>query len=147
MDISSFGITNNVQLANLAALRNIPIKDINFSDDINIYNKNNANEQAYIINLGDIEMGGSHWCALWCEGEGAFYFDSYGCAPDDIIIQKLMNAGYKNFYYNNGYEFQRINEQLCGPWCLMFLYYMKEFNRLSLSNRFKKMTNRYIDTV
>lgn len=141
--IQAYGISSNSQLANFAKGINLPLIEINFAEDIII-----TQDGAYIINLGDLHIGGTHWTGLWIEDNEAFYFDSYGVAPEDILVAKI-HAYNPNIIlaYNNGYEFQLFDEELCGMWVLMFFHFMTINRGLSLEQRFKKMTERYVDTI
>lgn len=140
--IRAYGITSNSQLRQFAKTADFVINDINYAEDIDI-----DRDGAYIINLGDKEIGGTHWTALWIDGRDAFYFDSFGVPMEDILIDKLKAYGIKQLWYNHGFEFQRLDQQLCGLWCLMFFHYMRNNTELSLNDRFKKMAERYIDTL
>lgn len=136
-----YGVTSDYQLQELAYKAKIPLVEINFAEDIKI-DRNGA----YIINLGDRQISGTHWTGLWIEGNSAFYFDSFAGPPEDILIKKIKDYGIKFLIFNSEYEFQRIEENLCGVWVLMFLYFMN-LRKGSIEDRFKKMYDRYEDTI
>lgn len=137
--ISAYGISSNTQLEGFANNIGLPINEINYAEDITI-----DGDGAYIINLAERGRG-THWTGLWIENGSAFYFDSYGVGPEDILIEKLRGK-VDSLSYNDKYEFQRFEEELCGMWVLMFLHYMRSGTG-SLDSRFKKMKDRYVDTV
>ena len=140
--IEAYGISTNNQLANFAKGIDLPLVEIGFAEDIMI-NKDGA----FIVNLGSNQIGGTHWTGLWIENGHAFYDDSYGVAPEDILVKKIGDYGVSDLSYNDGYEFQRFEEELCGMWVLMFFYFMSINKNLSLDERFKKMTEHYVDTI
>jgi hypothetical protein len=142
--IQTYGISSNTQLANFAKSIGLPLIEINFAEDITI-----NSDGAYIINLGDLHIGGTHWTGLWIEANQAFYFDSYGVAPEDILIAKIQSYNSSiEISFNDGYEFQLFDEELCGMWVLMFFHFMIAGRPYeSLDERFKKMTERYADTI
>jgi len=152
--VQAYGISSNTQLANFAKSIDLPLIEINFAEDITI-----NSDGAYIINLGDLHIGGTHWTGLWIEGNQAFYFDSYGVAPEDILVAKIQNYNRAHrahdtsgvylsieIAFNDGYEFQLFDEELCGMWVLMFFHFMTS-SHVPLAERFKKMTERYVDTI
>lgn len=153
--IKAYGISTNTQLSEFAKNDEIPLIEINFAENI-LINKDGA----YIINLGESGHG-THWTGLWVEKKKAldsggaqssppreaFYFDSYGVGPEDILIKKLKAYGIKDLKYNKGFEFQRYEEELCGMWVLMFFHYMDKNKKLPLEQRFKKMVKHYVDTL
>ena len=142
--IQAYGISSDTQLANFARGAGVPLVGIDFAEDIDI-----NQDGAYIINLGDSHIGGTHWTGLWIEGNSALYVDSYGVAPEDVLIAKIhaYNADI-DLVYNDGYEFQLYDESLCGMWVLMFFHFMAATpSHVPLTERFKKMTQRYADTI
>jgi hypothetical protein len=144
--IEAYGITTNTQLRELADSISIPLNDINYAEALNI-----DKDGGYIVNLGNDSIGGTHWTALWLENKKAFYFDSFAGPPPDMLVAKLKRLKVHELYYNESYEFQKIDETLCGVWCMVFLHYMNKKKwrgrTLTLCNRFKKMTEQYIDTL
>lgn len=138
-----YGITSDSQLIDICNRLNIKLNNVGFVED-NDYNINGS----YIINLGNNELGGTHWTSLFIEDNKAFYFDSFAGPPEDILIKKLQDYGIvKNLYYNNKFEFQKINEDLCGIWCIVFLYYMNSDKSINLKERFNKMCKEFKDTL
>ena len=68
-----------------------------------------------IINIGNYENGGSHWCAFYIKDNKSFYFDSFNGAPDKFLLNQLP----KPIVYHN-YKIQNIYSKLCGSYCLYF---------------------------
>ena len=62
-------------------------------------------------------MGGSHWTCFIVKDKKPFYFDSFGGAPDKLLLNQLPKP---ILYHNN--KIQDINPQLCGSYCLYFFY-------------------------
>jgi hypothetical protein len=139
--ISGYGITSSNQLIELAKEFNINLKFIGLTNDLK--NKEITNG-SYIINIGD-DMG-THWASLYLQNNEAFYFDSYAAAPENDLIDILnSNSKVTKVIYNNEYQLQGINEQLCGIWCIMFLYHMQNSKKKSLVDKFNEFAKDYKD--
>jgi len=73
-----------------------------------------------IINLGDIQSGGTHWTSYIKDGDHVVYFDSYGDAPPPQELKTYLNIP-DGILYN----FTRIQEYddppICGHLCLEVL--------------------------
>jgi len=140
--IEAYGVSSNSQLKAFAETTGLVVNEINYAEDISI-----DRGGAYIINLGDVERQGTHWTALWIEDREAFYFDSFGVGPEDVLVEKMRQYGIHTWWYNRGYEFQRYEEELCGLWVLMLFHFMRINTDLTIVERFKKMAERYSDTL
>ena len=68
-------------------------------------------------------MGGSHWCAFNVKNKQSFYFDSFGGAPDKILLQQLP----KPITYHK-YKTQDIISKLCGSYCFYLFYLIERMN-------------------
>lgn len=137
--IEKFGLTTDFQLKDIAKKLKINLKSVGFAENFKY-----LGDGAYIINLGDNNIGGSHWTCLFIEKDDCFYFDSFCAPPEDILINKLK--GYcKNLIYNDYFQFQDISEQLCGIYCIVFLYHMTNSKKKDLIDRFKELTKNYTD--
>lgn len=137
--IEGYGLTSDSQLKEIAKKLKINLKYIGFAEDFKYLGNG-----SYIINLGNNSIGGTHWCALFIEGDTGFYFDSYYAPPEDILINKLIGH-IKNLIYNDYFQFQGINEQLCGIYCIVFLYHMTHSKKKNLIDRFKELCKSYVD--
>lgn len=137
--IEKFGLTTDFQLKDIAKKLKINLKYIGFAENFKY-----LGDGAYIINLGDNDIGGSHWTSLLIEKDDCFYFDSFAAPPEDILINKLKGHC-KNLIYNDYFQFQGIDELLCGVYCIIFLYHMTNSKKKELIDRFKEFTKNYTD--
>ena len=82
-----------------------------------------------ILNLGNLTIGGTHWCAV--DNIKKRYFDPLGASPPTYIPR-----GYE---YNN-LQIQDFNFGHCGQYCVLFLVYSKAdeldrfYNLFTISN-------------
>lgn len=91
----------------------------------------------YIINLQDYYDGqGSHWTTLIIKKDMAIYYDSYGIVPPRSIINfiKRLNKNIK-FYYSLD-QIQHKDSQLCGYFCLYFLYFVTVLHKKCTKYRY-----------
>ena len=65
------------------------------------------------VNIGDVNSGGSHWCAFHVKNIKSFYFDSFGGQPDKFLLNQLPKPILHHFY-----KIQDNNSKLCGSYCL-----------------------------
>lgn len=135
--IEGYGLTSDLQLREICKKLKINLKYIGFAENFK-YSGNGA----YIINLG--YDTGSHWTCLFIEKNDCFYFDSFAAAPEDVLINKLKGHC-KNLIYNDYFQFQGIDELLCGVYCIIFLYHMSHSKKKELIDRFKELTANYTD--
>lgn len=66
-----------------------------------------------ILNLGNMKMGGTHWCAVNTETKE--YFDPLGAPPDDYMP--------KDYKTNNHMPIQNMKYGRCGQYSILWLYY------------------------
>lgn len=135
--IEKFGLTTDFQLKDIAKKLKINLKTVGFAENFKY-----LGDGAYIINLG--YDTGSHWTCLFIEKDDCFYFDSFAAPPEDVLINKLKGHC-KNLIYNDYFQFQDISEQLCGIYCIVFLYHMTHSKKKELIDRFKEFTVNYTD--
>jgi hypothetical protein len=79
---------------------------------------------AIIANTDDHTQPGQHWVAFYNDGSGnGVYFDSYGVAP---IVPHHVRRLRRNCprYRFNARQLQSAFSDVCGQFCVMFLYYM-----------------------
>ena len=79
---------------------------------------------ALIVNTDDHTKPGTHWVALYVNGNGnGYYFDSYGLPP--IIPQHLnrLRRNCNQFRWNTK-QLQSNFSSVCGQFCILFLHYM-----------------------
>jgi hypothetical protein len=102
------GMTTIKDLHNMADLLGFKIDWIGFGDDFKP-----SNGKLQILNLGNMRIGGSHWCAVNTESKE--YFDPLG-APEDNYIPK-------DYTTNNHIPIQNMKFSRCGQYTVLFLYY------------------------
>lgn len=91
----------------------------------------------YILNLDDFE--GSHWVALFCIKNQAFYFDSYGQPCPEIVNTFCKKHNLKKL--DNLTQIQHLKATTCGYFCLYFLWFMTNqlpvhYNETKIKNAF-----------
>lgn len=84
----------------------------------------------YIINTDPDYLPGSHWLALFVTyNNHAYYFDSLGKVPIDSVAVVLHNS--KLSYDYSTRRIQSNGSDVCGDYCLLFVYFMCKGNDLS----------------
>ena len=79
-----------------------------------VYSRNNLpkiKDRAYVINLDESKSIGTHWIALYVNGNNVIYFYSFGLEHIPKEIKKFI--GNKNII-TNIYEIQAYNSIMCG---------------------------------
>lgn len=79
---------------------------------------------AIIANTDDHTQPGTHWVAFYNDASGnGVYFDSYGIAPfvPDHVRSLRRNCPRYRF---NTHQLQSTFSDVCGQFCVMFLYYI-----------------------
>ena len=76
---------------------------------------------AYVINLDEHKVTGTHWIALFCNKNRIVYFDSFGVEHIPKEIKKFI--GNKNIKANI-YRIQSNNSIMCGYFCIEFIDFM-----------------------
>lgn len=74
------------------------------------------NTGSLIANTDSSKEKGTHWVAMYKEKNICDYFDSYGRPPFQNNLKGVRN----NF---NHTKLQSNNSEVCGQYCLYFLYY------------------------
>lgn len=107
----------------------------------------------YIINLDDHNGYGTHWVALYIKNNQAVYFDSYG-EIYPLAVYEFVNRKDNVDLTRNNIQLQHLDSNVCGWWCIYFLYYMdnstiqihdsirkfnKQFNQYQLKSNEKKL--------
>jgi len=131
----------NLQIIELANRMGTPLERVCFKnqlcDEKLVYNK------GYIINMQDDKSPdgrlnqGSHYVALYVRkcinGEiQPIYFDSFGEAPPTNVIEFIKSP--HNFLPYSKKDVQSICGEMCGWYCMAFLYFLS-------SKDFKHRTN------
>ena len=74
-----------------------------------------------IFNLDEAKNEGSHWTCVFINGrKEANYFDSYAQQPEGDIKEFLNKF---NKLRMNQYPYQSLTSDVCGHYCIVFLYY------------------------
>ena len=88
------------------------------------YSRNNLSkikEGAYVINLDEYESIGTHWIALYVNGDNIIYFDSSGVEHIPKEIAKFI--GNKNIIINI-YRIQAYHSIMWVYFCIGFIDFM-----------------------
>ena len=83
-----------------------------------VYSRDNIGKYKtgfYILNMDDVEGGGTHWVAMNVRSNIIDYFDSFGMPPLKEIVDKKFKYQYNNIQY------QSNNSVLCGYWAIYFI--------------------------
>lgn len=134
--IHNYGITSDHTLRQICDELGIKLNFIGFEDDL--ITKNIPFEDGgYILNIGN--DSGTHWVCFNAMGRQVLYFDSFAVPPSNEVILYLNSKKIDNLIWNSIEEFQQLDEQLCGLWCIVALWYMQK-KRGTMISRFLEMT-------
>lgn len=75
------------------------------------------NVECFILNFEDSDSSGSHWSAVWHEGNSKIFFDSFGTNPPFELINYLGPG-----ILSSTFQIQKINTDICGELCILILY-------------------------
>ena len=93
----------------------------NFNGVYSINNLPKIKDGAYVINLDENESVGTHWIALYVNGNNIIHFDSFGVERIPKEIKKFICS--KNIV-TNIYRIQVRNSMMCGYFCTRFTDFM-----------------------
>lgn len=79
----------------------------------------------YAVNLDRVTGNGTHWTGMAIQHKNIYYFDSYGVAPPQEIVD-LKRHGYRIYY--NSTQYQKPTETNCGDWVIKFIRGMHKKN-------------------
>ena len=65
-------------------------------------------------------MGGTHWVCFIVEKIKSYYFDSFGGAPNNFLLNQLPKP---KICHN--YKIRHINSNLCGS-CSLYFFHLIE---------------------
>ena len=130
------GITSTAVLYDLAKKLNLKIQYIGFAEDLH---NQKLKKGIYIINLGDLVRGGSHWTLLYIGKRSAFYSDSYAMPPEDGVIKFVSSMP---FDWNKDFQLQGVDENYCGEWSLLTARHLK-YGSSSLKKRFEDFAKKF----
>lgn len=103
---------------------------------------------AYILNLEDGNdlygnfNEGTHWTCFYIEGNRSVYFDSFGFIMPRQV-QEFLRL-YKPIVYNTK-QIQSVKSQVCGWYCLYFLYWMSRQKQIQPLSRRLEIFNKQFD--
>lgn len=109
-------VTTNVDLQRLAYALGFDVEILSKDEPHKI-----NHDGYYIINLDDKTGLGTHWTGLVIDGTKAFYCDSFGTYPSELISQFLMT--HYTVYYNDR-QYQHNDSDACGMFTIGFLAFM-----------------------
>ena len=79
---------------------------------------------AYVINLDEFKSIGSHWMALYVNGNNIIYFGYFG--GEHILTEIKKFIGNKNIIRNT-YRIQAYNSIMCRYFCDGFISFMLHY--------------------
>jgi hypothetical protein len=80
-------------------------------------NKKAHSDECMGINIDHSNNEGTHWTCLFIKNGVSFYFDSYGFEPTLEVLEYC-----KEPRYYSSYPIQKMNEVICGHYCIYVLY-------------------------
>ena len=98
---------------------------------------------AYVINLDEYADVGTHWIALFCNGNEIVYFDSFGVEHVSKEIKEFI--GNENIKANV-FRVQANNSVMCRYFCIGFIDFMQadkkltDFTKMFFPHVLRKMT-------
>ena len=102
-----------------------------------VYSRNNLSKikgGAYIINLDEYELIGTHWIALYANAKNLTYFDSF--EVEHIPKENQKFVGNKNVV-TKLYRVQACDSMKCAYFCIGFIDFMlKNRSLLEYTNLF-----------
>lgn len=95
----------------------------------------------FIVNTEESSETGEHWLALYYDKNGiCHFFDSYGNHPQLFNLEEYILQTSIGYTYNS-FRIQE-NSQLCGVYCVCFIYFMSEgLNMIQIIDKFKNIKN------
>ena len=98
-------------------------------------------DRAYVINRDEFKSIGTHWIAVYVNGNDIIYFYSFGVKHIPKEIKKII--GNKNII-KNIYRMQAYNSIMCGYFCIGFIDFMLkgkcllDYTNLFSPNKYEK---------
>lgn len=96
-----------------------------------------------VVNTDPDYKEGSHWIAIFIDKfRNGEYFDSYGLPPFVAHHKRFLRTNCKTFVFNTQ-EMQSLNSDVCGQYCLLYLYFrahgrsLVDFQRIFCSDSIK----------
>jgi len=102
-----------------------------------IYNLHSFQPGNYILLISPNKHAlNGHWQSLYIKKDKAYFFDSFGVDPPQILTDNIK----KPIYYNTE-QIQNMNQQHCGIFAIDFLYNMNK--KGNPETNFNKFTNSF----
>ena len=109
------------------------------------YNLTKIEDGAYVINLDEYCVIGTHWVALYVQNNNVTYLDSFGVEHIPKEIKAFINCSLQNKNITtNIFRIQAYDSIICGYFCIGFIDFMlagktlTEFTNLFSPNNFKR---------
>lgn len=131
-----YGNITNFELIEYARKMKIPLNDVLMRDELN---EHNIRPGYYILNLQSSDESGSHWVSFIYKTDTMYYIDSFGVEAVQDIIDLADRMDIKNFYWNED-DYQHINSENCGIYCLALFHYI-ENNKGTLKKKINDFMN------
>ena len=81
-------------------------------------------DQAFILNIDEIGLPGSHWTALVIQKGACTFFDPLGLECLNLqLLNQLKAQGFSIYKYSNN-QLQEIESNNCGYFCIAFILSM-----------------------
>jgi len=117
--------TSNKDLEAISRYLNMPKPIICFDEDL--LHRKMKNTEYFVVNLGSMNDGGTHWVGLAIRGKREVcYFDPFGVIWSQKIAKYISKCTKKGF---NETQIQNIASNLCGWYCLMWLKWIQSSNK------------------
>ena len=132
-------LTSNIDLEKLCAIFSINLVAVLAKDELKKYT---PVEGGYIINIGNLNTGGTHWVCFIIDESYIVYFDSFGVRPPDDVKRFIYRFNFKSHVNGIIYSTQQIQglkSNLCGYYCIYCLWYFTVLHRDN--NDYKKLIN------
>lgn len=115
--------TSSSILKREARRQRIPLRAIAYKDTM----PEMTIDGGYIGNLASSGNEGTHWVAVWKEGDETFYYDPFGLPPPTELLEKMTTP--KRYYSDK--QIQDMDTGYCG---MYVIEYLDEMNKRHTSN-------------
>jgi len=147
-------MTSNYDLERMAKRYKIPLTSVLSKDQLSrpdlIRKLKNMSTFNLILNLqdsvndnGEANLG-THWVCLSKLNNTYLYFDSYGFPPPIEVSNLAHIDNIRNIIYTEK-QIQKLNTEMCGQYCLMFLDYVQSGLRKGKKRDIKSIVNDFVN--
>ena len=123
------GKTNNLELMEILQELHINLVGIFMKDTL----PDKLKAGIYIVNLNSEGEKGSHWVCFKVIGKNVYYFDSFGGYPVQSVMDKAAQNKMKVLYSTK--QYQHIDSELCGWFCVAFLHLTNKVKNKDMTNK------------